>query len=571
MPSTKATGFSIAVFVAAAMAVAAVPAGGEATPVPAPPSDGAADRAVAQSDDPNLTLRTGARVEFEALDSTTAVRRQVAAGRLPAEANFTVGDPFVVEIAHAGLADRLGDGNATAAFLDVFGTPAANLTFEDVSHGPMRNPKWIDPYPNATRAFVDAGNDTTYVVVDTDRVEVTYAYSSGPQVDRNVSQPNPEYPPELVRYDEFRANVTLAGGSNLTAGDERVVATRDLGVRIRSAEIRYDDEQRERVYVDSAPNQTLRGVTNVRPGLDVTVVLRSDLTSSDTDEWVARRATATVAADGTFSAAFDLSGVSNGTVLNATVRFDDRNILDREGHDPPESTTVVVTAPTGNVEVRDTERNASGSYGAVTVDATLSRGGFVVLHRGSPTGPVAGVSGYLSSGSHEAVPVYVGYPTESADPLVAVVHRDRNQNRWFDNVSVDRPYATSGDAVAETGFAPPSPGTPREPASRATTTPTPTPPETTTPTTGAPGGTTESATADGADTRTAGSTTTETDGSAATATGPTATETTGSGPATPAAEPEPSPGTTTTGTGPGFGSLAALVALVAVGTTRRDG
>ncbi|MFC7194403.1 hypothetical protein ACFQL4_06600 [Halosimplex aquaticum] len=142
--------------------------------------------------------------------------------------------------------------------LDRFGTSAANLTFEGKT-GPQRASKWIDPFPNGTRAFVDAANDTTYVVVDTDRVTVTYSDSPGPGVDRNVSQPIVEHPPDLEQYDHVRAHVTLTGGSNLTADDERVVATRDFVVRIRTAEIRYDDEQRERVYLDSAPNQTLRG------------------------------------------------------------------------------------------------------------------------------------------------------------------------------------------------------------------------------------------------------------------------------------------------------------------------
>ncbi|MFC7194402.1 BGTF surface domain-containing protein [Halosimplex aquaticum] len=302
-------------------------------------------------------------------------------------------------------------------------------------------------------------------------------------------------------------------------------------------------------------------MTNVRPGLNVTVRLRSDFTASDSDEWVARRTTATVAEGGTFSAAFDLSDVSNGTVVDATVRLDDRNILDREGYDPPESATVVVTAPTGSIELRGTERNASGSYDAVTVDATLSRGGFVVLHRGSATGPIAGVSGNLSPGRHEEVPVYVGYATESSDALVAVVHRDGNQNRWFDNATVDRPYGTTGDAAAETGFAPPSPGSPRQPTQTNTPTPAETEVSTAVTATDTAGGATESATVDETSAATDDSAVTETDGSTAATTAraeqATSRETT----------------TTTAGTGPRFTALTMLLAgafLTLFGFARRQ-
>ncbi|WP_459192309.1 DUF7282 domain-containing protein [Halosimplex sp. J119] len=552
MPSSRVTALSIAAFVAATVAfAAAVPVGGTAAH-----QDRSITGPAAQSDtgdsDLNLTIRSSARVEFEDLDSTSAVRERVTAGTLPVREQFTVGDPFVVEIAHADLAADLGDGNATTAFLDRFGTPAANLTFEGMT-GPQRYSKWIDSFPNGTRAFVDAANGTTYVVVDTDRVTVTSSDAPGPGVDRNVSQPNPEYSPGLRQYDHFSAEVTLAGGSNLTAGDERVGATRDFDVLIRTAEIRYDDEQRERVYVAPGPNQAVRGGTNVPGGLDVTVVLRGqdDPKTAESESFV-RRTTATVDDTGNFSATFDLSGVPAGTVANASVRFDGRGILNREDGDPPEPSTVVVAPISGSVTVRETERNASGSYDAVTVDAALSRGGFVVLHRGSATGPVAGVSGYLSPGSHEDVPVYVGRATRSSDPLVAVVHRDADHDKWFDTPSVDRPYDTSGDAVARTDFAPASPaepiGTPTQTATR-TVTPTAT-----------DGTPTRSPTATGPVTAS------ETPiGASATESLRSVTETTEAGSpraATPSAGRQPSPETTTEGAGSGFGVVATLAASV---------
>lgn len=129
MPSTQATSASIAVLVAAMAVVAVVSVGGATATDPGRSTTDQAAQADAGDTDLNLTIRTGPRVEFEELHSASAVREHVAAGRLPVREQFTVGEPFVAEISHAGLAAELGDGNATAAFLDRFGTPAANLTF----------------------------------------------------------------------------------------------------------------------------------------------------------------------------------------------------------------------------------------------------------------------------------------------------------------------------------------------------------------------------------------------------------------------------------------------------------
>jgi PGF-CTERM protein len=109
----------------------------------------------------------------------------------------------------------------------------------------------------------------------------------------------------------------------------------------------------------------------------------------------------------------------------------------------------------------------------------------VVLHRGSPTGPVAGVSAWVLPGRHHNLTVYVGTPTDDAGDLVAVAHRDGDLDREFASASADPPYATSGAAVARTDFAPRlSPAsTPRSPSGTTTTTtpdPTPAPPPPTT-------------------------------------------------------------------------------------------
>lgn len=391
----------------------------------------------------NLTLLSGS--PRGPLDSPAAIRTAADTGGLGDADRVAVGDPLVLAIEHEGLADALGEGNVTAPFLDRLDGPALNVTIDQTNPDLHRPRKHLRLSPPATRVLGDLANETTYVVLDTARANVSTGRDPG-TADAG----------SLEEGDVFRANVTLAG--NLSESDERVSADRDFAVHVREAPLTLDDEEFGRLYVEPAPNQSIRGRTNVRAGYDVTVLLRGhDDPDTTADESFVRRRTVAVKANGTatdeantFQTTVDLGDLPDGTTATVDVRFRGASLL-------AENATLVATVPAATVQVRDHRRNASGQFDAVRVDATLSRGGFVLLHRGNETGPVAGVSPYLPAGEHENVTVYVGYPTDSTASLVAVAHRDRSHNHWFDGVAADPPYATDGGAVADTGFAPPGP------------------------------------------------------------------------------------------------------------------
>jgi hypothetical protein len=78
-----------------------------------------------------------------------------------------------------------------------------------------------------------------------------------------------------------------------------------------------------RLALDGAPNQTVTGVSDLKPGTDVAVRVVSD---DATSPFIVSRTT-TVDEDGAFSAAFDLSGVSEDTSAWATVVRDGAELV----------------------------------------------------------------------------------------------------------------------------------------------------------------------------------------------------------------------------------------------------
>ncbi|MEF8813655.1 MAG: hypothetical protein V5A55_07535 [Halovenus sp.] len=106
--------------------------------------------------------------------------------------------------------------------------------------------------------------------------------------------------------------------------------------------------------------------------------------------------------------------------------------------------------------VEFSDQSADGT--AVTVDSVrMDDGGFVTIHDsslldGDPLGSVRGVSAYLDPGSYEGLDVELADPLAEDDALIAMPHRDTNDNEVYDFVEsggeADGPYVDeNGDAV----------------------------------------------------------------------------------------------------------------------------
>jgi len=107
---------------------------------------------------------------------------------------------------------------------------------------------------------------------------------------------------------------------------------------------------------------------------------------------------------------------------------------------------IVLSSPVASMAVQ----NAGVSNGELTIDsASLSDGGFVVVHGATEDGDVIGVSEYLAPGTHQDVSIALDSPPSEYGTVVLVAHQDTNGNEQLDHDfelsgDIDAPYEASG-------------------------------------------------------------------------------------------------------------------------------
>lgn len=292
------------------------------------------------------------------------------------------------------------------------------------------------------RVFADARNDSYFVLVDVAEVRLT-------QGDREIDLE------QVAAHDAdgmwLQVRAGIANTSRLADVDERVAAV----VFPRSASLSTAPD--ETIHAAPSMTRTIAGTTNVETGWNVTVVVAGeDDPASDADESfrLTRQAIVEPPDEDSyrdarrFNVSVDVPEFSPGINATVDVRFESRSLLE-------EPVPLVVQRRRASVATTGVDR--SGKFTTVAVAASLSTGGFVVLHEASRDGPVVGHSDFLASGNH-TVEVYVGEPTD-ADQIIAVAHRDVNYNEWFDGPALDEPYP-EGETADVIGLDAPSPATP---------------------------------------------------------------------------------------------------------------
>ncbi|MFB6236504.1 MAG: PGF-CTERM sorting domain-containing protein [Halopenitus sp.] len=92
----------------------------------------------------------------------------------------------------------------------------------------------------------------------------------------------------------------------------------------------------------------------------------------------------------------------------------------------------------------------------VVEDVDLSQGGFVTIHdaslkEGAVLESVRGTSKYLEAGHHEEVVVTLNKPIQETNQLLAMAHKDTNDNKQYDFVDsggeADGPFTANGNIV----------------------------------------------------------------------------------------------------------------------------
>ena len=109
---------------------------------------------------------------------------------------------------------------------------------------------------------------------------------------------------------------------------------------------------------------------------------------------------------------------------------------------------IVLSSPVASMTVD----NPTIEGNTLTVDsASLSNGGFVVVHDGDEDDEVIGVSRYLEPGTHKNVQIQIDNPPPSGSQLTLVAHQDTNENQVLEYDfdipgETDEPYAASGQS-----------------------------------------------------------------------------------------------------------------------------
>ena len=159
------------------------------------------------------------------------------------------------------------------------------------------------------------------------------------------------------------------------------------------------------------------------------------------------------------------------------------------GVQPIQAQSQTQTRAGASVTFSDQETNGT----TVTVDSVnLSEGGYVVIHdstllEGDAFGSILGASSYLEPGQHSNVTVSLDRPLDSDQTLIAMAHKDTNENLVLEfNVTQgmeDGPYLANDEPVTDSAqMTVVQPTTPEEPMGNETATPTPEDNETATPT-----------------------------------------------------------------------------------------
>jgi hypothetical protein len=194
-----------------------------------------------------------------------------------------------------------------------------------------------------------------------------------------------------------------------------------------------------------AEGTTVSGQTTAAPGTTFRIAVRSERE----DVALTRTGQATVGPEGRFAATFDFGGPAVEAGLETGPVPFTLTVEDAAVDLPPVTNATLpgVVRPRPTARIAFDDRTIDGDVVTVRL-ASLSRGGFVAVHAGSPDGPVLGASGFLAPGPHEGMQVVLDEPISEDGTLVAVAHRDTDGGEQFGFPGADGPYTADGDAVA---------------------------------------------------------------------------------------------------------------------------
>jgi surface glycoprotein (TIGR04207 family)/PGF-CTERM protein len=265
-------------------------------------ADGVATMVIEERSTETLRMWTGSKEEVSANDLED-VNEAIANGEISQSSEIAVGDFAVHQLVASGFEGALDareDEVVTDAFLTVDRQTGSdpgifNLTLEEADPGANQNAEELNLSAQNTTVIADGPNDTYFVIVDTDDVEFAGqggdgARSALPNNDDTAIEANfsvlsddgagADFAPDNLDDDEVEETITTFNANE--------------------PEIDID----EPFNVSQASAQTVSGTTNIAPGTELDLRIRS---ADGVSPSFLKTASPTIQSDGTFSATFDFS------------------------------------------------------------------------------------------------------------------------------------------------------------------------------------------------------------------------------------------------------------------------
>ncbi|RLM57121.1 PGF-CTERM sorting domain-containing protein [Halobellus sp. Atlit-31R] len=267
-------------------------------------ADGVATLVLEERSTETLRMWTGSKGELSPSDLED-VNEALANGEITQSSEIAVGDYAVHQLVASGFEGALDareNEDVTDTFLSLTETGPIDLTIEEADPGANQDAEVLNLTSENTTVIADGANDTYFVIVDTDSV----GYVGGgdlPADDDTDLETNFTVLQDDAGFD-FTPDDQFEDDENEETFVTFTAAEPDAGIN-------------EPFDVAAASGQTVSGTTNIAPGTEIDVRVRSD--DGVTPSFL-KTASPVVQSDGTWSATFDFSEQNVGDTYEIVVQ-----------------------------------------------------------------------------------------------------------------------------------------------------------------------------------------------------------------------------------------------------------
>ncbi|GGJ02013.1 hypothetical protein GCM10008995_09760 [Halobellus salinus] len=257
-----------------------------------------------------IVMHTGSAEEIGSFSDLEDVNDALDESTLTESSEVAVGDLAVHAVQASGLEGALNareNEQVTTEFTDLDTDGPLNLTIEEADAGANQDAQELNLTPNNLTVIADGPNDTYFVVVDTSDVTLDDG-------DGSNSAPLPD-DDDTALETNFTVLQDDAGDFDFTPDgefDDDENSETFVEFDANEPDINVD----EPFNVSQAEGQTVSGDTNIAPGTELSLRIRSD---SDVSPSFLKTASPVVQSDGTYSATFDFSEQSVGDTYDIEV------------------------------------------------------------------------------------------------------------------------------------------------------------------------------------------------------------------------------------------------------------